>query len=189
MRAASIALLALAVAPAAAGAAPWSAPRSVTVSGLAREPVVALGGPDAAAVAYVRHLAGADRVELRRGTVDRLGTPTILDRDARHGLDSPTLTYAGHDALLVWRRFRDANTRVLELASVTRAGTVGGPRAITGPPNAVAPGARVAAKIAPPLGQTAMSLPSASFATWDSKAAPAGRRVLAPAVRLAMATV
>ena len=57
-----------------------------------------------------------------RGTVDRLGTPTILDRDARHGLDSPTLTYSGHDALLVWRRFRDANTRVLELASVTRAG-------------------------------------------------------------------
>ena len=48
--------------------------------------------------------------------------PMILDRDTRHGLDSPTLTYSGHDALLVWRRFRDANTRVLELASVTRAG-------------------------------------------------------------------
>jgi hypothetical protein len=140
MRATLIALIALAAMPAAAGAAaPWSAPRSVTVSGLAREPAVALGGPDAAAVAYVRHLDGADRVELRRGTVDRLGTPTILDRDARHGLDSPTLTYSGHDALLVWRRFRDANTRVLELASVTRAGTVGGPRAITGPPNAFSP--------------------------------------------------
>ena len=111
----------------------------MTASGLAREPAVALGGPDAAAVAYVRHLSGADRVELRRGTVDRLGTPTILDRDARHGLDSPTLTYSGHDALLVWRRFRDANTRVLELASVTRAGAVGGPRAITGPPNAFSP--------------------------------------------------
>jgi hypothetical protein len=134
------ALIALAAMPAAAGAAaPWSAPRSVTASGLAREPAVALGGPDAAAVAYVRHLSGADRVELRRGTVDRLGTPTILDRDARRGLDSPTLTYSGHDALLVWRRFRDANTRVLELASVTRAGTVGGPRAITGPPNAFSP--------------------------------------------------
>jgi hypothetical protein len=139
MRAALIALLALAAAPAAAGAAPWSAPRSVTVGGLAREPAVALGGPDAAAVAYVRRLSGADRAELRRGTIDRLGTPTILDRDARHGLDSPTLTYSGHDALLVWRRFRDANTRVLELASVTRAGTVGGPRAITGPPNAFSP--------------------------------------------------
>jgi len=139
MRATLIALAALAAMPAAAGAAPWSAPRSVTVSGLAREPAVALGGPDAAAVSYVRHLSGADRVELRRGTVDRLGTPTILDRDTRHGLDSPTLTYAGHDALLVWRRFRDANTRVLELASVTRAGTVGGPRAITGPPNAFSP--------------------------------------------------
>lgn len=139
MRTAVIALLTLAAAPAAAGATPWSAPRSVTESGLSREPVVALGGPDAAAVAYVRHLDGADRVELRRGTVDRLGTPTILDRDARHGLDSPTLTYSGHDALLVWRRFRDANTRVLELASVTRAGAVGGPRAITGPPNAFGP--------------------------------------------------
>jgi hypothetical protein len=139
MRTTVIALLALAAMPAAAGAAPWSAPRAVTASGLAREPAVALGGPDAAAVAYVRHLSGADRVELRRGTVDRLGTPTILDRDTHHGLDSPTLTYAGHDALLVWRRFRDANTRVLELASVTRAGTVGGPRAITGPPNAFEP--------------------------------------------------
>jgi hypothetical protein len=82
MRPVLIALLALAAAPAAAGAAPWSAPRSVTASGLAREPAVALGGPDAAAVAYVRHLSGADRAELRRGTVDRLGTPTILDRDA-----------------------------------------------------------------------------------------------------------
>ena len=139
MRTTAIALLALLAMPAAAGAAPWSAPRAVTASGLAREPAVALGGPDAAAVAYVRHLSGADRVELRRGTVDRLGTPTILDRDTRHGLDSPTLTYAGHDALLVWRRFRDANTRVLELASVTRAGTVGGPRAITGPPNSFEP--------------------------------------------------
>jgi hypothetical protein len=139
MRAAAIALLALAATPAAAGAVPWSAPRSVTVSGLAREPAVALGGPDAAAISYVCRLSGADRVELRRGTVDRLGTPTILDRDARHGLDSPTLTYSGHDALLVWRRFRDANTRVLELASVTRAGSVGGPRAITGPPNAFSP--------------------------------------------------
>jgi hypothetical protein len=139
VRPALIALLALAATPAAAGAVPWSAPRSVTVSGLAREPAVALGGPDAAAISYVRHLSGADRVELRRGTVARLGTPTILDRDARHGLDSPTLTYSGHDALLVWRRFRDANTRVLELASVTGAGRVGGPRAITGPPNAFSP--------------------------------------------------
>ena len=55
MRTTVIALLALAAMPAAAGAAPWSAPRAVTASGLAREPAVALGGPDAAAVAYVRH--------------------------------------------------------------------------------------------------------------------------------------
>jgi hypothetical protein len=139
MRATLIALLVLAVTPAAAAAVPWSAPRSVTVRGLAREPAVALGGPDAAAVAYVRHFGGADRVELRRGTVSSLHSPLITDRDARHGMDSPTLTYSGHDALLVWRRFRDANTRVLELASVTRAGSVGGPRVITGPPNAFSP--------------------------------------------------
>ena len=139
MRAALIALLALAVAPAAAGAAPWSAPRSVTVSGLSREPAVALGGPDAAAVAYVRHISGADRVELRPGTVDRLRTPVIVDRDARHGLDSPTLTYRGHQTLLVWRRFHDANTRLLELTSVSPAGTASTPRAITGPPNAYSP--------------------------------------------------
>jgi hypothetical protein len=134
-----IALLALAALPAAAGAAPWSAPRSVTVSGLAREPAVALGGPDAAAVGYVRHLAGADRVELRRGTVDRLGTPTILDRDARHGIDSPTLSYAGHDALLVWRRFGDDGTRLLQLASVPRVGQASDRHSITGPPNAFNP--------------------------------------------------
>ena len=139
MRVALIALLALAGVPAAAGAAPWSAPRSVTESGLSREPAVALGGPDAAAVAYVRHIGGADRVELRPGTVDRLRAPVIVDRDARHGLDSPTLTYSGHDALLVWRRFRDANARVLELASVSHAGAATTPRAITGPPNAFSP--------------------------------------------------
>ena len=56
-------------------------------------------------------------------------------------------------------------------------------------PKAVAPGARVAEKIAPPFGQTATAVPSASFATTDSNAAPSGRRVLAPAVRLAMAIV
>ena len=139
MRAALIALLALAATPAAAGAVAWSAPRSVTVSGLAREPAVALGGPDAAAVAYVRHIDGADRVELRQGTVDRLRTPVIVDRDARHGLDSPTLTYRGHETLLVWRRFRDANTRVLELSAVSTAGRATAPRAITGPPNAYSP--------------------------------------------------
>jgi hypothetical protein len=139
MRPALIALLALAATPAAAGAVPWSAPRSVTVSGLAREPAVALGGPDAAAVAYVRHIGGADRVELRPGTVDRLRTPVIVNRDARHGLDSPTLSYSGHDALLVWRRFRDSNTRVLELSAVSHAGRATAPRAITGPPNAFSP--------------------------------------------------
>ena len=134
-----LAVAALAGLPAAADAAPWSAPRSVTVSGQAREPAVALGGPDAAAIAYVRHLDGADRVELRQGTVAALHAPTIVDRDARHRLDSPTLTYSGHDALLVWRRFRDPSTRVLELASVSRAGRASAPRAITGPPNAFSP--------------------------------------------------
>ena len=139
MRAALIALLALAPAPAAAAAVPWSAPRAVTVRGLAREPAVALGGPDAAAVAYVRHFGGADRAEVRQGTVASLRSPVIVDRDARHGLDSPTLTYSGHDALLVWRRFRDSNTRVLELSAVSHAGRATAPRAITGPPNAFGP--------------------------------------------------
>jgi hypothetical protein len=111
----------------------------VTINGQAREPAVALGGPDAAAVAYVRRIAGADRIELRQGTVSTLRDPTILDRDARHGLDSPTLTYSGRNALLVWRRFRDPNTRVLELASVSRSGAASAPRAITGPPNAFSP--------------------------------------------------
>ena len=56
-------------------------------------------------------------------------------------------------------------------------------------PNDVAPGARVAEKIAPPLGHTATSVPSGSAATSDSNAAPSGRRVLAPAVPPAIATV
>jgi hypothetical protein len=139
MRAALIALIALAATPAAACAAPWSAPRSVTVSGLAREPAVALGGPDAAAVTYVRHLGGADRVELRQGTVSALHSPVIVDRDSHHGLDSPTLTFSDHAALVVWRRFRDANTRVLDFASIGRAGVASGPRALTGPPNSFTP--------------------------------------------------
>ena len=101
---------------------PWSAPRSVTVSGLAREPAVALGGPDAAAVAYVRHIDGADRVELRQGTVDRLRTPVIVDRDARHGLDSPTLTYRGHDdAARLAALSRREHARARALGGVDRA--------------------------------------------------------------------
>lgn len=100
---------------------------------------MALGGPDAAAIAYVRRLGGADRLELRPGTVDRLRTPVIVDRDARHGLDSATLSYSGHDALLVWGRWRDSNTRVLELSVVSQAGRATAPRAITGPPNAFGP--------------------------------------------------
>jgi hypothetical protein len=138
VRATLAALVLLALAPAAASAAPWSAPRSVTVSGQAREPVVALGGPDAAGVAYVRHINGADRVELRQGTVDRLGTPVIAARDTR-GLDSPTLTYGGHSALVLWRQFRNPDARVLQLSSVTRSGATTGPNAITGPPNAYDP--------------------------------------------------
>jgi hypothetical protein len=128
----------LALAPAAAHAAPWSAPRSVTVSGQAREPVVALGGPDAAGVAYVRHIGGADRVELRQGTVDTLGTPVITARDSR-GLDSTALTYSGHSALVLWRQFRTPDARVLQLSSVTRSGARTGPNAITGPPNSYDP--------------------------------------------------
>jgi hypothetical protein len=132
------AVLALALAPAAAHAAPWSAPRSVTVSGQAREPVVALGEPDAAAVGYVRHINGADRVELRQGTVDALHTPVITARDAR-GLDSTALTYSGHSALVLWRQFRNPDARVLQLSSVTRSGATTGPNAITGPPNGYDP--------------------------------------------------
>jgi hypothetical protein len=133
---ASLAILALA--PAAAQAAPWSAPRSVTASGQAREPVVALGGPDAAGVAYVRHIGGADRVELRQGTVDTLGAPVITARDSR-GLDSTALTYSGHSALVLWRQFRNPDARVLQLSSVTRSGAATEPNAITGPPNSYDP--------------------------------------------------
>jgi hypothetical protein len=138
-RLAVLAAIAPALAPATAHAVPWSAPRSVTVSGAAREPVVALGGPDAAAVAYVRRIDGVDRVELRQGTIQTLPAPSIVDRDTRHGLDSPALTFAGRVALVAWRRFRGPDTRVLEFASASRGRVVSGPRAITGPPNSYRP--------------------------------------------------
>jgi hypothetical protein len=138
-RATVLALLALAALPTAATAAPWSAPRSVTINGQAREPVVALGGPDAAAVAYIRHTGGADRAELRQGTVRTLRTPVILDRDARHGFDSPALVYSGHSALVVWRRFQAPDTRVLAFSSVSSRGAATDPSVLTGPPNSYEP--------------------------------------------------
>jgi hypothetical protein len=138
-RSAALAVLALGALAPGAAAAPWSAPRSVTASGEGREPVVALGGRDAAAIAYVRHVGGADRVELRQGTIPKLPAPIIVDRDARHGLDSPALTSSGHVALVAWRRFQDPDTRVLEFASASRGRVVSGPRAITGPPNSYEP--------------------------------------------------
>src|SRR5262245_6410990 len=98
-RATLLALLLLVPAHAVAAAAPWSAPRSITVRGVAREPVVALGGPDTAAVGYVRSFGGADRAELRRGTLTSLRSPAILQRDPSHTLDSPALTFDGGDAL------------------------------------------------------------------------------------------
>src|SRR5919204_5170564 len=77
--------------------------------------------------------------ELRPGSVDALRAPVIVDRDARHGLDSPALTFSGHVALMAWRRFQQPDTRVLEFASVSRGRVVSGPRAITGPPNSYEP--------------------------------------------------
>ena len=138
-RASILALIAAATAAQAAGAAPWSAPRSVAVTGSPSEPVVALGGPDAAAVAYSRNRGRGGRIELRAGTVDRLGRPVIVDRDASHGLDSPALTFSGHVALVAWRRFQAPDARLIELASVSRGHVVSGPRALTGPPNAYEP--------------------------------------------------
>jgi hypothetical protein len=134
-----LAAAALAALPAGATAAPWSAPRSVTVNGQAREPAVALGGPDAAVVAYVRRFDGADRVEVRQGTVASLRTPVILARDARRSFDSPALTYSGHSALVVWRQFQRPDTRVLALSSVSSRGVASGPSVLTGPPNSYEP--------------------------------------------------
>jgi hypothetical protein len=67
----------------------------------------------------------------------------ILDRDARHGLDTPTLTFSDHRALVVWRRFSDElhrpAARVLELSSVSRAGVASARQELTGPPNGYDP--------------------------------------------------
>jgi hypothetical protein len=138
-----IALLVLAAAAPAAVAAPWSAPRSLTVAGSAGQPAVALGAPDLAAVAYVRTVNGEQRVELWRGTIGTLGAPVLLDRDRRLGLESPALTFDGAVGLVAWRRLRHVPnqepTRVIALASVGRSGAASAPRELTGPPNAYDP--------------------------------------------------
>jgi hypothetical protein len=143
VRALVASLLALAAAAPAAVGAPWSAPRSLTVAGIAGEPAVALGGRDLAAVAYVRSVNGERRLELRRGATGALGAPVLLDRDRRFGADSPTLVFDGAVDLVAWRHARrlpsGEPTRVIALASVGPSGTATAPRELTGPPNAYDP--------------------------------------------------
>ena len=70
-----------------------------------------------------------------------------------------------------------------------RAREAAGRRERVAAPNAIAPGACVAAKIAPQLGQTATRVPSGRAATSLSNAAPAGRRVETSGRRSSMVLV
>ena len=122
------AVLALLGALAPAASASWSAARALTASGAATPAVVALSGPDRMAALYVRSLGGQDRVELRRGTEDRLGPPTVIERDRGGRLDSPALHVDRDRALTVWRRLGAG----LGAASVPFSRGPNDPRTLTG---------------------------------------------------------
>lgn len=133
MRVLPLTALLLAVTPAVADAASgWTAPRSVTRSGSAYAPSVALTPGGGYGVAYVRGGGGSSRsrVELRLGRGDTLRAPVLPDRSARWA-DETALAFDGRDALLAWRRPDGRNHR-LRLARVTPGGRATVTR-LTGP--------------------------------------------------------
>jgi hypothetical protein len=126
--AATLAALALAWSFAQPASASWSAARALTASGTAGLPVVGLSGPDRIAALYVRSLHGERRVELRRGTEDRLGPAIVLERSRRTRLGSPALHVDRDRALAVWARIGAG----LAAASVLFARGPNDPRSLTG---------------------------------------------------------
>ena len=127
-----LALLALAMAPAGAVAASWSAPQALTRAGDVFSPALANGTNGGVAVAYGRQLGGTTRVELRNGTLGgALRAPVVLD-SSTHAIFDPAvaINFDGR-AVVAWRRYFEGNHRV-RATSVRRDGHVGPVRHLSG---------------------------------------------------------
>jgi hypothetical protein len=127
-----LALLALAVAPASAAAASWSAPQTLTRAGDVFSPALANGTNGGVAVAYLRQLGSTERVELRNGTLSgTLRAPVVLD-SSTHAIFDPavTINFDGR-SVVAWRRYFEGNHRV-RATSVRRDGHVGPARRLSG---------------------------------------------------------
>jgi hypothetical protein len=131
-RAVLLTLLALAVAPSSAAAASWSAPQALTRAGDVFSPALANGTNGGVAVAYLRQLGSAERVELRNGTLSgTLRAPVVLD-SSTHAIFDPavTINFDGR-SVVAWRRYFEGNHRV-RATSVRRDGHVGPVRHLSG---------------------------------------------------------
>jgi hypothetical protein len=132
IRAVLLALLALALLPAGALCASWSAPQTLTRSGEVFGPALANGTNGGVAVAYVRDLRGSHRAELRNGTLrGTLRAPVVLDRSTHFVFDPVTAIATDGRAVVAWLRYLDGNHRV-RATSVRRDGHVGSIRTLTG---------------------------------------------------------
>jgi hypothetical protein len=108
----------LAVLPAGAQAA-WTAPQSVTRSGIARSPSVDVDPVGRLAVAYVRGSGSTGRIELRRGTLrDGVsGAPVLVARDVdRPGTTSVRFDGIGGSTLTAWDHGLAASSSALLIA-------------------------------------------------------------------------
>jgi hypothetical protein len=130
-RAILLAVVALALLPAAAQAASWSAPQALTRSGQAFAPAVATGTNGGVAIAYVRQLGSTERAELRNGTLSgRLRAPVVLD-SSTHLVANPAVAIAiDGRAVVAWQRYLGGNHRI-RATSVRRDGHVGPIRTLT----------------------------------------------------------
>jgi hypothetical protein len=127
-----LALLALAVLPAGACAASWSAPQTLTRSGKVFGPALANGTNGGVAVAYVRNLNGVQRAELRNGTLSgSLRSPVVLDSSTHFVFQPATAIATDGRAVVAWLRYLDGNHRV-RATSVRRDGHLGPVRTLTG---------------------------------------------------------
>jgi hypothetical protein len=127
-----LAIVALALGPSAACAASWSAPQALTRSGDAFQPALANGTNGGVAVAYLRQLGSATRVELRNGTLrGTLRAPVVLDSSTHAVFDPAVAINFDGRSVVAWRRFFEGNHRV-RATSVRRDGRVGTVKQLSG---------------------------------------------------------
>src|SRR5213593_2529821 len=119
LRPSLLATAALALLPGSAAAASFGAPQSITSSGTAFAPAVAVGSPDVLGITYARTVHGSQRIEYRRATSGRFAPIVIVDSASRD--QSPALTFAGHTASIAWIRASHTG-RVVALSRVSPRG-------------------------------------------------------------------